>query len=310
MIPNITRADETAGGQHALVHDLVVNLAVGAALGGVVAVLFGRDAVFVLNALSFLLSALPASPHALRRAARRETRRPCGRATWRTSRRSWKACVTCAATARLLATLLVKAGLGFMGANWVILPVLGERVFPVSMAGLDPRRAGMLGMSLLMGARGVGALLGPLVGGYWAGQRPARLRMGILYGFLAVAAGYLALGVSPMLSWAVAAVVLAHAGRLPHLGLLDDPAAIANRRPVSRTGLLGRLRLPRDHHVRGHLPGGHSDRRGTLRAEAFSRRGPERFSSRCPLVAGLAFVARARLRHSDIIVTSAQHEPH
>ena len=43
---------------------------IGAALGGIVAALFGRDAVFILNALSFLLSAVLisrmhfAEPHA------------------------------------------------------------------------------------------------------------------------------------------------------------------------------------------------------------------------------------------------------
>jgi hypothetical protein len=113
---------------------------------------------------------------------------------------------------RLLATLLVKTGLGIMGTSWVILPVLGARNFPVPAAGLDPRRAGMLGMSLLLGARGVGALLGPLFGGYWAGDKNHRLRVGILYGFLASIAGYLTLGVSGSIWLALAAVVLSHAG--------------------------------------------------------------------------------------------------
>ena len=35
-----------------------VNLAVGSAVGGVVAVAFGRNTVFVVNALSFLISAI------------------------------------------------------------------------------------------------------------------------------------------------------------------------------------------------------------------------------------------------------------
>jgi MFS family permease len=99
-----------------------------------------------------------------------------------------------------------------MGTNWVILPVLGERHFPVLTSSLDPARASMLGMSLLMGARGVGALLGPLIGSYWAGQSESRLRTGILYGFLASAAGYLALGFSPVIGLAFAAIVLTHAG--------------------------------------------------------------------------------------------------
>jgi len=70
----------------------------------------------------------------------------------------------------------------------------------------------MLGMSLLMACRGVGAIVGPLAGGYWAGGREARMRWGILFGYLAGAAGYLALGRSPNLVVACAAIALAHAG--------------------------------------------------------------------------------------------------
>ena len=67
-------------------------------------------------------------------------------------------------------------------------------------------------MSLLMGSRGIGSLLGPLIGSLWAGYEPSRLRRGILYGFLIAALGYFALGLAPTLALACAAVVLAHAG--------------------------------------------------------------------------------------------------
>jgi MFS family permease len=70
----------------------------------------------------------------------------------------------------------------------------------------------MLGMSLLMGARGAGSLLGPLIGGRWAGNFHSRLRIGILAGFLLAAAGYVCLGASGSLTIAVLAVVVAHAG--------------------------------------------------------------------------------------------------
>ncbi len=113
---------------------------------------------------------------------------------------------------RLLTTVFVKFGIGMLGANNVLLPVLGERVFPARLARLGEVRAGMLGMSLLMGARGVGALIGPLVSGQWAGDRQSRMRWGIVAGFLAASAGYLALGRAGSVLAAVAAVALAHAG--------------------------------------------------------------------------------------------------
>jgi predicted MFS family arabinose efflux permease len=70
----------------------------------------------------------------------------------------------------------------------------------------------MLGMSLLMGARGVGALVGPLVAGRWAGDRHTRLRSGIVAGFLLAAAGYIVLGSSSSVAVAILMVIFAHAG--------------------------------------------------------------------------------------------------
>jgi predicted MFS family arabinose efflux permease len=187
------------------------NLAIGSALGGVAAAIFGRDTVFVLNSLSFVASALLVSrirveePHTS--AAPPFRARDLADFTpilegIRYVRRD----------VRTLALMLVKCGLGLMGANWVILPLLGERVFPVRLAALDPRAGGVLAMSLLMGSRGVGSLLGPLIGSLLTGPEASRLRRGILCGFLVAAAGYFALGVAPTLLLACAAVVLAHAG--------------------------------------------------------------------------------------------------
>jgi hypothetical protein len=63
-----------------------------------------------------------------------------------------------------------------------------------------------------MGARGVGALIGPLVAGRWAGNRHARLRVGILIGFLLAGGGYIVLGSSASLVIAILMVMLAHSG--------------------------------------------------------------------------------------------------
>ncbi|MBZ5727329.1 MAG: MFS transporter [Acidobacteriia bacterium] len=186
-------------------------LAVGASLGGVTAVLLGREAVFLLNALSFLASAWLirrmkfVEPHT-------EGLAPLRARDLVDFTPVLEGIRYVRADPRLFATVFVKGGIGLLGANNVLLPMLGERVFPARLAGLDPSRAAMLGMSLLMGARGAGALLGPLAGGRWAGARHARLRTGILAGFVLAAAGYVWLGVSGSLVLAACAVVLAHAG--------------------------------------------------------------------------------------------------
>jgi len=186
-------------------------LAVGAALGGVAAAWLGRDAVFVLNALSFLGSAVLigrmkfAEPHT-------EGLAPL---CWRDLadyRPVFEGFRYIGSERRLLATVFVKAGGGLLGANNVLLPILGERVFPVHAAGLDHGRAALLGMSVLMGARGAGALIGPLAAGKWAQDRHSRLRMGMLAGFLLAAGGYVCLGVSAPFAVAVLAVIVAHAG--------------------------------------------------------------------------------------------------
>jgi MFS family permease len=186
-------------------------LAAGSSLGGVVAVLFGRDTVFAVNAVSFLASAW-----FIRRMNFHE---PHTAALGPLRARDLvdfspviEGARYIAADRRLLATVFVKCGIGFIGANNVLLPILGQREFPVHIGGLDPPRAATLGMSLLMGARGAGALIGPLVANKLAGDRHSRLRSGILIGFVLGAAGYLALGFSQSLAFAIAAVIVAHGG--------------------------------------------------------------------------------------------------
>ena len=186
-------------------------LATGAALGGIVAVQFGRDTVFVLNAASFLLSAWLirrmqfVEPHM-------EGLPPLRVRELFDYRPVLEGARYMRSDPRLFATVFVKGGIGLLGANNVLLPVFGERIFPVKLAGMDPNRGAMLGMSLLMGARGVGSVLGPLLTGQWAREHHARLRTGIVVGFLFAAAGYLWLGTSGGLVLALLAVVMAHAG--------------------------------------------------------------------------------------------------
>src|SRR5580765_9095462 len=58
VIPNITSREDVIVANTLGSTTWSMNLVLGATLGGIVAALLGRDAVFVLNALSFLISAL------------------------------------------------------------------------------------------------------------------------------------------------------------------------------------------------------------------------------------------------------------
>ena len=186
------------------------DLAVGATLGGMVAAFLGREAVFILNALSFVASALLIAgmnfdePHVAGLPPLR-AREVVNFSPMIEGLRYLRG------RPRLLATVLVKGGLGLMiGATWVIYTIMGERLFSVRLGGAQ--RGAMLGMSLLIGARGVGALLGPLIAANWAGQRDARLRLGILLGFVAAAFGVGSISLAPSVWVAVVSVIIAHCG--------------------------------------------------------------------------------------------------
>lgn len=211
VIPNIAGEDELLIANTLSSTTWSFNFAMGFAAGGVLAAYFGRNAVFALNSLSFVLSALLigrmkfTEPHA-------ENRPPLAMRDLvdfspirEGLRYVWK-------DRALRRTILVKAGNGLMGANWVLLPIFGERIFPIHRAGFDQRQAGMLGMSLLMACRGIGAIVGPIVSGYWAAGMEGRMRLGILFAFLAGAIGYWTLGHASGLVVACAGIALAHAG--------------------------------------------------------------------------------------------------
>jgi hypothetical protein len=70
----------------------------------------------------------------------------------------------------------------------------------------------MLGMSILIGGRGLGALVGPFISARWAGQSDHRLRLGILFGYITIAVGYGLLGASRSVWMAATCAMLAHAG--------------------------------------------------------------------------------------------------
>jgi predicted MFS family arabinose efflux permease len=211
VIPNITEGDEIPIANAINSATWSVNFALGAGIGGLALVAFGRETVFIVNSLSFVASALLirsmkfAEPHADNlpplRARDLVDFSPIAEGV-RYVRRDPK----------LLATIFVKGGVGLMGANWVILPVLGERVFRVQIHGLSASQAGALGMSTLLASRGVGAIAGSFLGGNFAGTNQARLRWTILAAFAMASVGYLALGWAGSMLLAVLALIVAHAG--------------------------------------------------------------------------------------------------
>jgi MFS family permease len=211
VIPNITHGAEQLVANGLSSTTWSFTLAIGSAIGGVLAAVYGRNTVFIINALSFVFSAV------LVRRMRFEEPHMTDLAPLRARDLADFTPIIegvryVAKDRRLLATMFVKCGIGLMGTNWVLLPIFGQKIFPISYGGLDPKASGMLGMSLLMGCRGLGAFIGPFAASVFTGLSQARFRVGILCGFLIGAAGYICLGLAPPLPLACAAIVLAHSG--------------------------------------------------------------------------------------------------
>ena len=210
-IPNLTEKSDVVIANTLSTTTWSFNFAIGMAWGGILAVYFGRNAVFVLNSLSFVGSALLirrmqfSEPHAENLPALKARDLVDFSAIREGIRYVW-------ADRRLRTTIFVKAGNGVMAANWVLLSIFGARIFPVHRAGFNESQAAMMGMSLLMACRGLGAIAGPVLGGYLAAGRLSRMRFGILLGYLAGASGYLILGHAPNLAVACLGIGLAHSG--------------------------------------------------------------------------------------------------
>jgi len=211
VIPNIAAKGEVLIANTLSSATWSVNLLIGASVGGVVAAFFGRDAVFVLNALSFLVSAVLiggmrfAEPHA-------ESAAPLRPRDLVDFSPVLEGIRYVRNHRTLLPTVFAKAGELMIGPSWVIFTVMGAHEFAVHWHNVDPARGSMLGMSILLGGRGLGALVGPLVSARWAGRSDRRLQLGILFGYLTIAVGYGTLGSSRTVWIAAACAMLAHMG--------------------------------------------------------------------------------------------------
>jgi hypothetical protein len=211
VIPNIASADEVLVANTLSSATWSVNLLVGASIGGVVAAFFGRDAVFILNALSFIASATLisgmrfAEPHA-EAAAPLRARDLVDFSPVLEGIRYIRGHRT------LLPTVFAKAGELMIGPSWVIFTVMGATEFAIHRRGMNQAGQAMLGMSILLAGRALGALVGPLIAARWAGYRDQRLRLGILFGYLAVAAGYAEVGATRSVWLASLGALVAHAG--------------------------------------------------------------------------------------------------
>ena len=170
--------------------------ALSAWLGGVVATLLGRDTCFIVDSLSFAVSALAIysirQPFSSAEETAARERSELGLAHFASDvAECWR---YVKGQGSLVYLLLLKAGAGLGGGVMALLSVVPVQVFG----------AGDYGVGVLYGARGVGTVLGALAAGACAGWS-GKLR------FRMVAAGLLATGVFSVLFGLAAGLYVAAA---------------------------------------------------------------------------------------------------
>ena len=179
-------------------------LTLGAAIGGVVTGWFGTDVAFILDALTYLLSAaLIASVRVPKRQPREKSKLTVGRALGITQTIEGARYVM--RRPRVLALLLVKPAWGLGGGILTLLAVFGEKIFPVG-------RSAATGIGVLFAARGIGTAVGPIVARRISGEGKKRMQVSIGIAFLIGGAFYMAFGWATSFVVALIVLGLAHTG--------------------------------------------------------------------------------------------------
>jgi len=179
-------------------------LTLGAAMGGFITSLFGTNAAFILDAASYVLSAVLIGSIRLPKRRKRERQKlSVGRLLGITETIEGIRYVK--DRPRVLALLLVKPAWGLGGGILTLLAVFGERIFPVGK-----NAAG--GIGVLFAARGIGTAVGPIVARRISGEGDKRMLASIGIAFLIGGAFYIAFGTSASFILALVVLGIAHCG--------------------------------------------------------------------------------------------------
>jgi predicted MFS family arabinose efflux permease len=181
-----------------------VMLTLGAAIGGLVTGWFGTNVAFILDALTYLLSAaLIASVRFPKRAPREKSKLTINRALGITETIEGARYVK--HRPRVLALLLVKPAWGLGGGILTLLAVFGEKIFPVG-------NSAATGIGVLFAARGIGTAVGPIVARRISGEGKKRMQVSIGIAFLIAGLFYMAFGSATSFVVALVVLGLAHTG--------------------------------------------------------------------------------------------------
>src|SRR5688500_12711080 len=200
-LPNLARSPEELAKGAILFGSLWgAMLAVGAALGGLVATLFGRDVSFIANAVSFVVAA------GLVTLIRRPMQQPRDEVTRRARMRpiaDMHEAVIYARKDHALMALLASKATFAMGAGIVGL---------LAILATEELHGGDGATGLLFGVRGFGVALGPLIASKFVGTSLSRVLSLTGWAGLVFGVCYLGLSVAPVLAIAAPLTFIAHLG--------------------------------------------------------------------------------------------------
>ena len=194
--PNLVGPEELASAQAAMGAVWGSMLMVGAGIGGIVAELLGRQAAFAIDAASFLVSAWLIGG----------IRRPMQEARARVADRGslGEAIAYIRGDGTVLRLLLAKGGVSSGNGIVGLLPTFAIR----QVAGTS------IATGLLFAARGLGAMLGPLIARAAVGATPGRVAIIAVCGVstLTYALVYAVFPLTSVFAFAIVLVILAHLG--------------------------------------------------------------------------------------------------
>ena len=204
VIPSIVAGRELLAANTIASATWSVMLTLGAALGGIVTGWFGTDVAFIVDSLTYLVSAwLIASVHFPRRPKRVKSKLTLGKATGITDAIEGARYVR--ARPRVFALLMVKPAWGMGGGILTLLAIFGEKIFPVG-------KNAATGIGILYAARGIGTAIGPIAMRRFTGDTRASMQKAIGIAFLMGGVFYSAFGTATSFALALALLMIAHMG--------------------------------------------------------------------------------------------------
>ena len=175
-------------------------LAIGAITGGLVAEILGTQAALLIDAMTFVVSALLVVTIVIPDKPRSEIGQPARKATERAQRTFGDGIRYLIRQPEAAAALFVKMGLSIPSVDTLLI-IYGTQVFVLG-------ENGVVSMAILWAAFGCGAVIGPFITNRFSDDSVRVLRRLIIIGFVVNVLGWLFWGLSPSLEVLVLAVIV------------------------------------------------------------------------------------------------------